>query len=322
MNTVNVVAKQVRKKFGDNFTDLVLFDSQVDEKDKVKQINVYRDNIGKSLSVNIIPLNDDGTIPTEKMIDEFNLEGEKVVDLSNGPKLSTSSLYLAAALCRIENIYCLFFGASRNEISNSDIDDNYIKIQRPEQLNQFAKISYFDLIYYTEVINDLFSNEERGLDTKKGKCYHGLVTGIEQYFSSNVDQRDVINNVTIGDENLRNQLLDYTRNNKVAIDYCENVNENRKNSRKIDLYKENADPIGILTTFYKAYSADGTNKDLQQLITVPFLLSALRAYRNISAHYGNRSYQLNGDVARTVINMELEVLCCVHRNNELWEQLG
>ena len=316
MATVNVVAKQIRKKFGNDFTNLVLFDSKVNEKVKWEQINIYRNNLGGKMSVNVIPLNEDRTIPTEKMIDEFNVEGEKIVDLTNGPKISTSSLYLAATLCRINNIYCLFYRSRNRENSIEGIDYNYIQIKRPEQLNEFAKISYFDLIYYTEAVNDLFSNDERDLNTKKGKCYQGLLTGIEKYFSSDVDQRDVINNVTIGDENLRTQLLDYTRHNEEAIYFCQHVRNN------IDLNRNNSDPIGILTTFYKAYSVEGTNIDLQQLITVPFLLSALREYRNISAHYGNRSYQLNGDVARTVINMELEVLSCVHRNNELWERLG
>ena len=66
---------------------------------------------------------------------------------------------------------------------------------------------------------------------------------------------------------------------------------------------------------------NGTDKELLVLSPVPALLSALREYRNISAHNAINRYQIGEDDARVVINMQLNLLCCIKKHKELWNLL-
>ena len=311
LETVNLVASCLHRRYEEGFSKIVLFESREAEKHDYAQTQILREYFG-SFEKSVILLNDDGSIPSERLYSVFQYEGNKVIDLSNGPKVTTSALYMASTLCRLTDIYCLMLHGKPSPDMIEGKDFEYLKLQRIQGIEKLAKLSYFDLIYYTEEVKALISEDDRKRSGRMKAIYDGMLQGIGGFFADSMDARSVINNVTIGVESIMNAFLDYLRANPTASGFA------TKNS--IDLnYK--GDPIGILSRFCKTYVRTEWDMQLICLCTVPGLLSGLRDYRNISAHYTRNHVILTDDNARTVINMQIEVLKCVHKNKTLWRSL-
>lgn len=311
MQTVELVASCLSKRYKDGFKKIILFETQESEKYEYDQIKIYRKYF-KEFEKTAILLNDDGSIPNEKLYSVLDIKGNKVIDLSNGPKVTTSSLYLASTLCKVEDVYCLIFHNKPTENMSEGIDYDYLKLKQIQGIQRLAKLSYFDLIYYTEDVQLLISEEDRKRSNALNSIYEGMMVGIKGFFSGELDARSVINNLTIGNEMIIKSFHQYLKNNPVALE-CSKQND-------IDLNRK-GDPIGVLSYFCKAYIKSGSDMKLICLCTVPGLLSGLRDYRNISAHYASNHIILTDDNARTVINMQIEVLKCLHENIELWKEL-
>ena len=311
LDTTKLVASCLSKRYKDGFRRIVFFESRESEKDEYEQIEIYR-SFFHDFEKKVIMLNEDGSIPSQQLYTALEVEGNRVIDLSNGPKITTSSLYLAASLCRLEDVYCLMLHTkpTSNMIEGRDYD--YLKLRQMEGIERLAKISYFDLIYYYEDIKTIFSPEAVKQSDRLHKIYIGVKNGIRGFFTDLFDVKSVILNLTIGNETIVDTMLKYLRQNQEAVAFA------RRNS--INLYY-NGDPIGIISRFFKEYSKSGSNQNLICLCTVPGLLSGLRAYRNIAAHYSRNHVILTDDNARTVINMQIEVIKCIHMNQELWGNL-
>lgn len=99
MNTVELVAKAIRESEPDvKINKVVIFDSKESEKLQNTQIEIYRKYFGDVTREGIL-LKDDGSIDSTKLFEVFSNGEEKIVDLSNGQKSTSSLLYLAASLC-------------------------------------------------------------------------------------------------------------------------------------------------------------------------------------------------------------------------------
>ncbi len=55
------------------------------------------------------------------------------------------------------------------------------------------------------------------------------------------------------------------------------------------------------------------------LVAVPGLLSALRSFRNLSAHSGRIPRDFQANEARVSINMAIECLRCLQNSSPVWE---
>ena len=309
LKTVELVAKAIRETEPElKIHKVVIFDSAESEKLQNEQIKIYRKYFGGCICEGI-PIEDDGSIDATNLFLAFSHEEEKIVDLSNGQKSTSSLLYMAASLCQIERIYYLMLKTAPKETMISGQDYNYVKMRKENCMNKLAKISHFDLIYYNNELQELFSESEKTSSGPLKKIYDGLMTGIRDFFSG-IDYRSVVANVTIGNETIIKSLKDFLKDDKECRQFC----------KKYDIIVDGQkDPVGALTYFAKKYVQYGKKKEILALTTVPGLVAVLREYRNISAHYTENGIELTEDQGRIVINLSIEVLKCIRANSNFWE---
>lgn len=309
LKTVELVAKAIRETETElKIHKVVIFNSAESEKLQNKQIKIYRKYFGECI-LEGVPLREDGSIDTTYLFRVFSNAEEKIVDLSNGQKSTSSLLYMAANLCQIERIYYLMLKTAPKETMISGRDYNYVKMRKEDCVNKLAKISHFDLIYYNNELQELFSESEKTSPGPLKKIYDGLMTGIRDFFSER-DYRSVVANVTIGNETIIKSLKDFLKDDEVCRQFCE----------EYDIIVDGQkDPVGALAYFAKKYVQHGKKKEILALATVPSLVAVLREYRNISAHYTENGIELTEDQGRIVINLSIEVLKCIRANTNFWE---
>lgn len=322
LKTVKLVALSIRDTFGPNaFDQMIILNSVESEEEQDKQIKIYREYIKTNFTVLQILTNDDGKIKLENLIKMFSEEGDKIVDLSNGRKVTSSMLYTAASLCNVDDIYyLLMINQPQNDSLNMkiDVDYRYIKIGKFQGLKSLAKVSCFDLIYYNDEVLELFSENHSDVSAYE-VAKSGLITGISDFFSKN-DGRSAINNITIGNERLINLFLDYIKNDSYSKKFA------KENGVVFDNKK---DPIGMLQYFFKQLTREDMTrqaispekKELFMLRTLPSLLSTMREYRNLSSHSSMNPYKFTTDEIRMALNIMIEAYKCAKKNSALWDKL-
>ncbi len=309
LQTVELVAKAIKESEPQiMIRRVVIFDSAESEKLQNEQIEIYRKYFG-SLVREGIRLNDDGRIDTQLLFEAFSNKEEKIVDLSNGQKVTSSLLFMAANLCQIDRIYYLMLRTAPAETMIRGRDYDYVKMKKIDCVNKLAKISCFDLIYYNDELQKLFSESERRSGGPMKVIYEGLLNGIRGFFSGN-DYRSVVSNVTIGNEKIINSLLAFLQADERCRRFC------RKYGVTVTADR---DPVGILTFFSRSYVKNGKDKKILALAGITNLLASLREYRNISAHYSENGIELTEDEARIVINMGIEIIKHIRVNEDFWE---
>lgn len=309
LHTVELVARAVREAEPNaNIHKVVIFDSAESEKLQNEQVEIYRRYFGDFIRESI-RINDDGSIDTAKLFYVFANDEEKIVDLSNGQKSTSSLLFMAANLCQIDRIYYLMLKTAPKAGMILGRDYDYIKMRKIDCVGKLAKISYFDLIYYSDELQKLFTESERTVNGPLKVIYDGLNSGIREFFSG-TDFRSVVANVTIGNEKIIDSFIEYLKSDEECQRYC------RENSINIT---DDRDPVGILTYFSRNYVKNGRKKKILALATVPNLVASLREYRNISAHYSKNDIVLTEDQGRIVINLCIEVIKRIHANRDFWE---
>ncbi len=311
LDTVELVAKAVKESEPQSIIHkVVILDSPESERLQNEQIAIYRKYFGDIIREGI-RINSDGGIDTSKLLYMFANDDEKIVDLSNGQKATSSLLFMAASLCRIDRIYYLLLKTSPSQSMVRGRDYEYIRMKKVDCIGQLAKVSYFDLIYYNEELCRLFTVQERTEDGPLKILYDGLCSGIKEFFSD-VNYRSVVDNVTIGNANIINSLIEYIQVDEECKNFCQKY--------KI-VVSDKKDPVGILTYFSRRYVEFGLKKEILKLSTVPNLIASLREYRNIAAHYSENDIELTEDQGRIVINLCIEVIKCIHANPDFWEFL-
>lgn len=311
LKTVRLVAKAIKEVAPKiSIHKVVIFDSTESEKLQNQQIGIYREYFGDFIREGI-QINSDGSIDAAKLFYVFANEEQKIVDLSNGQKPTSSLLFMAASLCQVEHIYYLMLKTIPKENMVLGLDYDYVKMRKVDCVDKLAKISCFDLIYYNNELQNLFTESERISDGPLSVIYRGLHSGIKEFFSG-TDYRSVVANVTIGNEKIINSFIAFLETNEDCRLYCQNNN--------IDT-SEDRDPVGILTFFARRYAKNGKNEKILALMTVPTLVASLREYRNISAHYCENCIKLTEDHGRIVINLCIEVIKCIRANSDFWSSL-
>lgn len=311
LHTVELVAKSIKElKPRIIIHKVVIFDSAESERLQNKQVEIYRKYFGNFIREGI-QVNSDGSIDTSHLFYVFANDEEKIVDLSNGQKFTSSLLFMAANLCQIDRIYYLMLKTSPKEGMLSGRDYDYIKMRPVDCVSKLAKISYFDLIYYNDEMQELFTESEKNTNGPLKVIYEGLNSGIREFFSG-TDFRSVVANVTIGTEKIINSLISFLQYDEECRKFC------LENHISITA---NRDPVGILTYFSRKYVKNGRKKEILALASVPNLIASLREYRNISAHYSENGFELTENQGRIVINLCIEVIKSIHENSDFWEFL-
>lgn len=312
--TVKLVAECLKKEYPNGFDTIVLFESPKIKPQTAAQFQIYQNCFGVGFTQEIVPLNEDGSIPFHKLFDTFSKHSKIALDLTNGQKSTTSMLYMAALLCGVEDIYDLRSRPSLLVKSNEtqETAHMYLKMPLMSEFEPLSSIGNFDLIYYLKLFHVLFSTTLEQTSSNINALRDGLKTGVSDYFSGS-NYTSVIQNVTRGNEEVVKKMEAYIFSD--CLSYCRELGVDPKAGK---------DPIGKLNYFFRQYASKCSSSKiatLNALCPVPGLLSALRDYRNIAAHNAVNLVRLTQDDARAVINMEFNALKCLKRNPALWNSM-
>ena len=324
LNTVKLVAiaiKTLTKQNNNNpISKVVILSSPETLKDNLfsEQVNLYEEFLGNQIRIEKVPLNNDGTGRVEDFIAVFKEDFLKYVDLTNGQKPVTSQLYLTASLLRLENIYYVSLLCPPKEVPDKPVwGQHYEYVQLPPftGISDISRLSYFDLIFYFEEIEKIFAGVPK--DSFIQKVSNDLQTSIFSFFQGD-NFGSAVASAATSSEVFINDLLKFLMNYPPAQKFSSDFN--------IDLGRQK-DPLGAISFFFQRYSQESSktqdyiDQDLDSIITVPGLLSALRTFRNISAHRGISSHKFEANEVRICINLTLEIFKCARRSQQFWSKL-
>lgn len=325
LNTVRLVAIAIKTLTEQNrstpISKVVLFSSPESLKDNLfaEQVSLYEAFLGNQIRIEKVPLSSDGIGKAEDFAAVFKENRLKYVDLTNGQKSVTAQLYLTASLLRIENIYYISLLFPPREIPDEPVwGQHYEYIQLPPftGIADLSRLSYFDLIFYLEEIDKIFSGVSESSFLKR--ISNDLRKSIFSFFQGD-NFRSAVVDATTSSEVFINDLLDFLMHYPKALRFS--------NAFDIDLKKQK-DPLGAVTFFFRIYSERSSkeqvyvDKNLDSLLTVPSLLTPLRMFRNISAHAGISSHQFEANEVRVCINLALESFRCARASQEFWSKLS
>ncbi|WP_338429614.1 hypothetical protein [Synechococcus elongatus] len=299
---------------------LVLFTSKqvLENQHFTNQIDIYEEVLGSQLRTEKVPLDSNGLGKVDDFANVFRENSLKYIDLTNGQKSITAQLYLAASLLRIKNIYSLSLLVSPKEIPKNPVwNEHYKYVHLPPftGISDLSKLSYFDLIFYLEEIEEIFSDAPANSFIRK--ISNDLRKSISSFFQGD-NSRSAVVDATTGSEGMINTLLDFLLHYPPARKICHDL--------YIDLSKQK-DPLGAVTFFFRKYSEASSknrkylDKDLEPILTVPSLLTPLRMFRNISAHAGISPHQFEANEVRVCINLALEIFRCAKMSKSFWSKL-
>lgn len=313
LGTINLVAKAVFKTVEKNkmqsIQKVIIFNTSESNLLLKNQVDIYRDFFGE-VRIEEIMLDRYGLSQPKDFSCVFKEEDQKIIDLTNGQKTTASLLYLSASLLGIENIFYLSLKVLPKELPIEPEEGKhyeYIRIPKIGSIAELAKISYFDLIYYIDEMNMLL-NISSGYIHRVKKDIESSIIG----FFKNDSARSSISNATTYVEVFVKTFIEFLEEYPPAVDFA----------KKHGIQLRQKDPIGAITFFLRKYrEMHGTDENITTLITLPGLLSALRNYRNISAHSGIIIHEFKNDEVRIVISMALETFRRAKQSNELWNKL-
>jgi len=325
LNTVRLVATAIKTltehNTSNSISKIVLFSSPETLKDNLftEQVKLYELLLGNQIRVEKVPLSNDGIGRAEDFATVFKDDSPKYVDLTNGQKSATAQLYLTASLLRLENIYYISLLCLPKEIPSEPIwGEHYEYVQLPPftGIADISRLSYFDLIFYLEEIEKIFSGVPE--NSFLMRISNDLRKSIFSFFQGD-NFRSAVVDATTSSEVLINDLLDFLASYPPAQRFSNDFN--------VDLKKQK-DPLGAISFFFRKYSEisskkrDYIDQDLESILTVPGLLTPLRMFRNISAHAGISPHKFEANEVRVCINLALESFRCARGSREFWGRLS
>ncbi|MCB8752133.1 SH2 domain-containing protein [Planktothrix agardhii] len=324
LNTVKLVAIAIKtlteRNTSNPISKIVLFSSPETLKDNLfgEQVNLYESLLGNQIRIEKVPLSNDGIGRAEDFTAVFKEDSLKYVDLTNGQKSITAQLYLTASLLRLENIYYISLLYPPKEIPNEPIlGKHYEYVQLPPftGIADISRLNYFDLIFYLEEIEKIFSGVPQGSFLMR--ISNDLRKSIFSFFQGD-NFRSAVVDATTSSEVFINALLDFLISYPPAQRFSHDFGVNLEGQR---------DPLGAITFFFKKYSEMSNKKrayidqDLESIVTVPGLLTPLRIFRNMSAHAGISSHRFEANEVRVCINLALESFRCARGSQKFWSKL-
>ena len=202
METVEAVSLSLKEIYPNGFDTIVFFESPESKAAEMRQEAVYRRCFG-AFTKEVIEIDPDGTISTEKILRSFSKNGNKVLDLTNGQKITAAALYMVATLCYITDIYYLKYRGKS--------DSEYIRVRQVGDFRKLGTVGRFDIIYYAEKIEDLFPLGKRTKNETHDRIYTTLQNAVLDFFSSR-NYRNVIFNACSENEYLIRTIFEFVCN--------------------------------------------------------------------------------------------------------------
>jgi len=284
----------------------------------LKNWEVYQKVLGKEIRIERVPLDKKGLCETANFVEVFNNSYNKCLDLTNGQKATTSQLYHVASLLKIDSIYYTSLLLSPKELPDNPVMGKhyeYLKLPPLTNVSDLTSLTYFDLIFYMEEIENIF--EKVPENSFLSKISNDLRKSVSSFFKGD-SYRSAISDATTSTDRLINDLIEFLQNYSPAQQF----------SQDFGIEFNNRDPLGIISYFFRTYSQNIVKKqdkyfdeNLASISTLHGLLSSLRMFRNISAHSAMSHHTFRADEVRICINIALEIFRCAKASQEFWKKL-
>lgn len=308
IKTIELVAKSVwelSKKNNYQIEKIVIFNTELSRKYHEKQVILYRKYFC-NITVEEVIIHEYDWKQNNKMLEVFKEKNIRIIDLTNGPKVLTTLLYLYSLFINETNIYQISLKLPIEKLPDVPLKYehyDYVKISKNIDLQGLARIGYIDLVRYIEEIQDLLEDREQNI-------YEDLSYGVTEFFGKS-SNRSAVSNITTFVEIAIVIIFEYLKEYKPAVEF----------SKENGIEFQQKDPVGAIQYFFKKYSLkERKDINLKKLITVSYLLSALRNYRNLSAHSGKIDYLFSENEVRIVLNMTIELLKILKSNSIIWKK--
>lgn len=254
-----------------------------------------------------------------------------VLDLTNGKRDITGSIYTVASICEIENmiyieVYRQNNGKDFYELSTNDITINnkyhLTKFKPLDEMENLASLNFMEFIAYKKnIANIKYENNCQKLELY---CEH-LNNAIEFYFQSKTDQ--CIRNIGIVNEELVgliSKILAEKYNSITKI--IEKHGNSTKRSSNIFYYIDICNDAYINLCGRKSLTKEEMEARIQlsevfsYIPTLSHLLTSIKNYRNQVSHGLNN--HLHKEDAKIVIDFILKILNGLKQSGLLLEILN
>ena len=279
---------------------------------------IYQKILGEEIRIERVPLDEKGLCKTANFVEVFNNSYNKCLDLTNGQKATTSQLYHVASLLKIDSIYYTSLLLSPKELPDNPVMGKhyeYLKLPPLTNVSDLTSLTYFDLIFYMEEIENIFWEVPE--NSFLSEVSNDLRKSVSSFFKGD-SYRSAISDATTSTERLINDLIEFLQNYLPAQQF----------SQEFGIKFKQKDPLGIISYFFRTYSQNVVTKqdkyfdeNLASISTLHGLLSSLRMFRNISAHSAMSHHKFRAHEVRICINIALESFRCVKASQEFWKKL-
>ncbi len=227
-----------------------------------------------------------------------------IVDLTNGDKFISSTLYASASLSKVEHLFFLILDRSKREYPPESLanEDYKIDVVSPlENLDAIGKYTYFDIIYYRNKADTAISkieSQELKIRLPTSLLRTQIDTGITNYFLEKYPN-------SISDVGQLIEIL------CLEIPVC--IKNKAKGKIKTKIPNSFDESVTWLRTHFcdplrgkRNNDLDIYEQELRDLQTIDKLLDLIKVYRNIASH--PYDYLRDKEEAKLVINVSLYIL--------------
>ena len=155
LETIKTVLAIVSREYKDRVDKVLFIDNEYSIKDingnsiEGERNNIVRAIFGKNIKIEsvLIDLRDIHTEIPKILCDQLKnySKSEIIVDITNGNKYISSILYASASLIKVDNIISIIKGNDNKYILN--------KFKPIDNIDALGKYAYFEIIYYSDLIN-------------------------------------------------------------------------------------------------------------------------------------------------------------------------
>jgi hypothetical protein len=206
MTTFEVVCRAVREIWPDTIGYVYVLDSQQSAAQAVEEKRdvLLRSIFGADLEISTAPVNESNLqsqIPNKlsRILRDFSSQ-QIVVDLTNGQKFTASVLYATASISQIKRIYSLlpkidFRSVGRSQLASLQlgVDYEYIHLEPLLDIQNVARSSFLELIYYRDEIESVTEALQRQDESFANDTRRALLHSLSNYFVDTERERaDVV----------------------------------------------------------------------------------------------------------------------------------
>ncbi len=277
-------------RFHDNkiIDKVVILDTEETLENVGDRDSVIRIILGNSVRIESVPCEKNVRTQAFSVLAELIRNYGKdniVVDVTNGMRKQTFDMIVASAISKIENV--VFTSVPRESFSKKyfDLDDHDFLTEKIEPFTRDHKLeeaAQFELVYYSEIIDDLVCRIEKsdseGLSKVSGFVESSLKNAVLNYFS----------HIKGNHENSLKRLGEL--HEAIAKVFDVDIGNSKDGKKFYDHINSIKDNVSVPAK-KKSGELDSSNSLLVQGVMLDEILTMCRHYRNYLSHPNHRKIE-------------------------------